>query len=370
MLTTQPSDLSSFTFVLTSKIQADLSTWYGPTAQLIGAPTFHPRAWSYFFRYRVRVSEALTKAILVKIRHTEAMSITEAMLHEKMKTEMQDEYASLANIETTFASIEDSSHFFTIRPLTLYKDLNVLVMEEANIRPIKSYFQAPAMWWNGKARQDFETYIERAGHWLRIFHNHIGEIQANGPFLSDTWYHLTKERLARLNSSQTSTALTATLSFVEEQFEEKKGVRTPYRTLHEDFNAANVFVTPDGKICSFDPHNRPGPIYYDLAKILTDLELSRTQMLTFGLSVPPSWFKKYQDAFLKGYFNHEPFNKSALTLFRLLTLIERWDEAELNYFQATGRKKIFYIFSMPQMRLFLSGLLRKQLAEGQQVMPG
>jgi hypothetical protein len=162
-------ELDSFKLTLTNKIQQDLPTWYGPSAELLGSPTFQSRPWSYFFRYVVRVSGVSTKALLVKIRHTETMSIIEAMGHEKMKAEMQDEYDSLVKIRKTFANLPDE--FFAIRPLAYYADLNVLVMEEADIRPVKSYFQARAMWWEGQARVSFEGILARVGRWLRIFHD-------------------------------------------------------------------------------------------------------------------------------------------------------------------------------------------------------
>src|SRR5688572_18440438 len=61
-------DMDSFFAQLTPKIQADLPGWYGSEAKLADEPTFHPRNWSFIFRYVVQVSELDSKAILVKVR--------------------------------------------------------------------------------------------------------------------------------------------------------------------------------------------------------------------------------------------------------------------------------------------------------------
>jgi len=137
----------------------------------------------------------------------------------------------------------------------------------------------------------------------------------------------------------------------------------PYRILHEDFNSANIFVTKDGKICSFDPHNQPGPLYIDLAKIITDVETYRIQVITNGLWVPYPRLQIFHISLLRGYFGSESVDQSALSLFRFLSLMEKWKDAEIRFESSTSRWKFLYSLAMPQMRKYFLSLIEKLISE-------
>src|SRR5688572_30903163 len=110
------------------------------------------------------------QAILVKVRHSEKMNISQAAVSEKIGQEAREEYETLQRLQSLFGKEENSSLFMAIRPLALYEDLNAVVMEEADLRTLRSFFRAPKMLIEGQARQTFESYLELAGRWLRIFH--------------------------------------------------------------------------------------------------------------------------------------------------------------------------------------------------------
>ncbi|HZJ23688.1 MAG TPA: hypothetical protein VFD54_10285, partial [Anaerolineales bacterium] len=147
------NDVDSFFAQLTPRIQSDLPGWYGSEAKLLGAPTFQPRDWSYFFRYVVQVSERESRAVLVKVRHAEKMGLLQATVSEKMGQEAVEEYETLKKLQVIFSEVEDSSYFFAIRPLALYEDLNAVVMEEADLRTLRSFFNSPKMLREGEARR-------------------------------------------------------------------------------------------------------------------------------------------------------------------------------------------------------------------------
>ncbi|MEO5887220.1 MAG: hypothetical protein ABIQ77_06100, partial [Anaerolineales bacterium] len=262
-------DADTFFAQLTPKIQADLPGWYGSKAKLAGEPTFHPRSWSFIFRYVVQVSETERKAILVKVRHTEKMDLSQAAVSEKMGQEAREEYETLRKLQSVF-SIENSSFFFTIRPLALYEDLNAVVMEQAALRTLRSFFRSPKMLMEGQARRAFEGYLELAGRWLRIFHDCNGSA-GEGPLFDTSLYDLARANLDKIkpNLSQKDQFLLGDL--LDKFYKMHSGKVVPYRILHEDFNSANIFVARDGRICSFDPHNQPGSLYIDLAKIITNV---------------------------------------------------------------------------------------------------
>ena len=190
-------DADTFFAQLTPKIQADLPGWYGSEAKLAGEPTFHPRNWSFIFRYVVQVSEMESRAILVKVRHTEKMDLSQAAVNEKMGQEAREEYETLKKLQSVFSKEENSSLFLTIRPLALYEDLNAVVMEQAALRTLRSFFRSPKMLMEGQARKAFEGYLELAGRWLRIFHDSNGSA-GEGPIFDESLYENARSNLDRI----------------------------------------------------------------------------------------------------------------------------------------------------------------------------
>jgi len=351
-------ELESFYTLLTPRIEKDILSWYGSNARLVGEPSFQARPWSYFFRYRVQVGSSKEQAVLAKIRHIENMSITEAMQDEKMREEMLDEFDSLVKIRDMFSRAKDAGIFSTIRELAFYEDLNVLIMEEADIHTLKSRFQKPAMWVEGNARRVFESHLELTGRWLRTFHDQIGKAH-EGDFFSEVLYQKTQAALQRIHASSGKN-LNSLQSLMDRLYQQYQSKTLPYRITHDNFSLANVFVTGDEKICSFDPHNKPGSMYLDIAKLIVDMETCFIQLSTYGISVPPSRLKTFNESFLRGYFQGESVDLSALNLYRLCMLIEKWDENEEKMADATAARKLVYGIGAIPLRGYFLRLIRRQ----------
>lgn len=356
-------DLNSIFSVLTPKIQADLPAWYGKDAKLSGAPTFHPRDWSFFFYYPIQVSDTETKTILVKIRHAENMSLAEAVVSPKMKEEVRGEYETLVKIRDVFSKQDEPSMFATIRPLACYDEINAVVEEMADLRTLRSHFQAPGMWVDGEPRKIFETHMNTVGRWLRIFHDQLG-VRQEGPFFSEALYKDVQEHLDRIEASASHPDAVFVRELILALYKKYRGVKLPHRTLHNDFNSANIFVTNDGRICSFDSHNIPGPMYVDLAKIMTDLETCRVQVLSGGLAVPRPSLGIFNASLLKGYFGENSADHIALNFFRLVMLIERWKDSEETFEKVSGTGKFVNSIAMIQLRRYYRNLLRRQAKQG------
>ena len=352
-------DLQAFYTLLTPRIEADISSWYGIDARLVGEPTFHPRPWSYFFRYRVQTNDSKEQAILAKIRHIENMNIAAAMQDKNMREEMQEEFDSLVKIRDIFTQIEDAARFDTIRHLALYEDLNILIMEEADIITLKSRFQKPAMWMEGKARKIFETHLELTGQWLRIFHDQIGQT-SEGRLFSDELYQKVQTYLRRIETTS-GKDIHLLKSLLKKLYQQNRNKTAPYRISHDNFSLANVFVTGDEKICSFDPHNKPGALYIDIAKLIIDMETCLIQLSTYGMSVPPSRLESFNTAFLRGYFQNQPMNTEALNLYHLILLVEKWFENEERLNEVTGIRKLAYTLGTIPMRNYLQRLINRQM---------
>jgi hypothetical protein len=359
------NDVDSFFAQLTPRIQSDLPGWYGSEAKLLGAPTFQPRDWSYFFRYVVQVSERESRAVLVKVRHAEKMKLSQAAVSEKMGQEAREEYETLKRLQSVFSKEENSSLFLAIRPLALYEDLNAVAMEEADLRTLRSFFRSPKMLIEGQARQTFEGYLELAGRWLRIFHIfHNGNGRAgDGLIFGKPLYETARQNLDRINPHLSKKDQFRLDDLLDKLYEMNSGEVVPYYILHDDFNSANIFVTRDGRICSFDPHNQPGPVSMDLAKIITDMETDRIQLITNGLWVPYPRLQIFHAALLRGYFGSEAADQSSLSLFRFLSLLEKWKEAEIKFESSSGKRKLVYSLAMPQIRRYLSRLIHSLISE-------
>jgi hypothetical protein len=204
--------------------------------------------------------------------------------------------------------------------------------------------------------------MELTGHWLQIFHEQFDAVR-EGPFFKESFYLAAKDNLKKIEEISGRSDLSFARDLLDKLYEKYSKKTLPYRTLHDNFSSANVFATSDGKICSFDPHNKPGPFYLDIAKLIIDLETCRIQVLTSGLSVPTSQLEKFNQSLLNGYFKTDPVNCPALNLFRLLLIIEKWEENEDKFKQATGKFRYLYSLITPLMRSYFTKLLRRQVYE-------
>lgn len=350
-------DLDLFFPVLTSKIQTELPAWYGKDAKLDGSPRFYPRDWSFFFYYPIRVSEDETKTILVKIRHAEDMSLSDAIVSPKMKEEARDEYETLVKIRDVFSHRDEASLFATIRPLACYDDINAVVEEMADIQTLRSYFQSPNMWVGGKSRRTFDAYMNMVGRWLRIFHDQIGALE-EGPFFSEQRY---KQTQGHLDTISAIADVGFARDLISDLYQKYKSAHLPYRTLHNDFNSVNIFVTSDGRIGSLDAHNLLGPMYVDLAKIMIDLETCRVQLLSGGLAVSRHSLDMFNASLIQGYFQNEPVDYYAFNFFRLLLLVERWNDSEENFERSSGAGRFVNSIGMIQLRRYFLKLLQMQV---------
>jgi len=290
------------------------------------------------------------------------MSLSDALASDKMKQEAKVDYETLVKIKVIFSRGRNSYLFLAIRPLALYEELNAVIMEEAKIRTLKSYFQSPEMILEGEPRQTFEEYLELTGRWLHIFHDQIGRVDEDFLF-PESLYQNAQASIKRIQDGAKSFDLTAASDLVSKFYERCRNVKVPYHFLHEDFHLANVFVSDDGRICSFDPHNRPGPLYLDLAKFITDLETNRLQVVTNGLFVPSQRLKSFKEALLRGYFGIRYIDHFALNLFLLLTLIQKWEENEIKLERSTGPGRFLYLLITPQMRGYFQRILDKLVDE-------
>jgi hypothetical protein len=188
----------------------------------------------------------------------------------------------------------------------------------------------------------------------------MGEAQ-EGAFFSNTSFEEARKKLAHIERSYASLNLDDARNLLAAVFRKYPGKTLPYRPLHDDFNGANVFVTRDGKVCSLDPKNSLGPVYIDLAKFMTDLETGRNQVITNGLYAPLPLLKKFNLALLRGYSSQQSVNDAALDLYRILAIIDKWQENETKVERLMVKPLTLNYFAALQMRRYFSRLLRRHV---------
>lgn len=352
------NDLKAFLNILTPRIRADLDRWYGENAKLCGEPVFQARDWSFFIRYFIQDSEGEDKVILVKIRHLENMNISDAIKNPRMFEETKNEFESLGKLRNIFFDINDNS-FYTIKDLAWYEDINAIVMEEADIHTLKSHYQEPSFWFIQQAQEKFKRNLWLTGRWLHIFHTNIGLIQ-DGSVFNENLYKNVLLNLENIQSFTNHTILSFTKILIQDLYKIYSKRKSPYGVIHDNFTTSNVFLTSDERICSFDPHNKVGPLSLDLAKFITDMETNRFQVITNGLALPTPKMEEFIDSFINGYFREESQDEYYLQFYRLISLIQKWEENENTYSNLTGKKRIIYYFGLKRMRKYFSNLLNQQ----------
>jgi Ser/Thr protein kinase RdoA (MazF antagonist) len=116
-----------------------------------------------------------------------------------------------------------------------------------------------------------------------------------------------------------------------------KNVTITHGLLHRDFNCANVLVSQDGRIGVLDFHFVRGPIYIDIAKILTDIQTYYLQAFSQGLFINSKLMNKFHQSVLNGYFGDEELNTRALNLYSVFAILEKWEADEEKLLEGTDK---------------------------------
>ena len=310
-------------------------------------------------RYQIQTSLTEVQPILVKIRHGNGMRLDEAIHDELMNQEARDEFEALSQFQVIFSRGPNAYLFFAIQSLALYDDLNALVMEEARLQSLKSSFEAPRALFQARYQAKLEEQVELAGRWLRIFHDQFAP-PTQGPLFPEHLYEAAQRDLVTLQPIIRTVDWNDADTLLRELYIRCYEISVPYRLLHEDFHLANVFVDKAGRIGSFDPHDRPGPIQVDLAKFMNQLDTHRVQVATNGLFISKRRLRALHRAFLNGYFGLEYIDRFALELYRFLAILQKWGENETRLQQFSGLRKRLFAFGAPQLRHYYTRLLQER----------
>lgn len=357
---------------ITDRIEKHLAEWFGEGAVLAASlPAVQARKWSYMMRYEVHVPAGADTALLVKIpREPGIQTLDGAVKAEQWYAATRLEYDTLQAIATTFTA-DGAEIFCTIRPLVYLPAWNAIVMEEMPAEPLKTAMLRGRMILGIESDwQQFETALNRAGHWLRIFHERLGN-PAFQPFDAAEAQAEIERDLSRLEGL---TDQQVELEPLRAAFERAVGglsrVAVPVAALHGDFNCANILLSSDGRVSALDMNNNlRGSVYQDLATLVTDLFTRKVTFVAYGLFARSRHLERGARAVLEGYFGGEPWNDALLNVACALAVVRKWIQDEEALAQGSAASRLLKLPLRLGIRRYFWHLICRYLRESMGEIP-
>lgn len=340
---------------IAAMLAARVGDWFGAGAVLDSAPAqlrLYPN--SFMLRLRVRTKDG-GQFILVKIPRKPANeTIADALQNEYLLAHTRDYFDFMLATWNAFEQA-DVPNCFAIRPLEYFEQWNAIAMLEVQGRPLKDMLVV------GRPPQTraFQTHLESAARWARIFHQGIGEMKVQTfsraeieSALDAVLVNLAKYSRGRVNTASIRTSMLAPVS---------DGWRVPVARTHDDYHYSNVLVSPDGRVCGLDARRRivRNPIYADLATLLLDPATRVASILTGGLLLSRRFFERSRQSILGGYFAGEPHDASIFDFYCAIVVLDKWMINERRL--ATGKARFAGIVLRPWVRWYFSSLLRRYI---------
>lgn len=349
-------------------VRDSVSVWYGPSARLAEAPVdFKRYRHSFMARFEVVGTRQAPIRILGKIPTYKTIThLADAVAHPVLRNNAFREYEWLTGIRQVFTAIGAGDEFCLIRPFAYLGDANAILMEEVDGQALKKAFPRPFV--GGAAeRERFYGFMGQAGKWLRLFHDHLGspDVEQYPLELVRHRVHRTLDGLAQLSAdsqaiSQLETAFDDALAPLA-----NRSVKVALE--HGDLNCSNILIDSRGRVGPIDPDvYERGPIYSDLATLITDPCTRKTQVFGHGLYYPRQYLKRSGEACLRGYFGSQDWDNRALGVHCALACAQKWLTDEQLLQSSTSSTARFARFGRPVMRHYFQSLVLSYLVSSRQ----
>ncbi len=344
---------------ITTQVRSSLGDWFRTGPTLMAGPQVRARRWSFFIRYAIQRPQCGRMGLLVKVpRLDERATLAQAVSATELVPYTQLEYEALTKLARAFVR-EEIAAYCTVRPIAFLPDWNAIVMEELPLRPIKQLLNKPGLLLGRAAEwSELTALFRRAGGWLQIFHSRLGDVQVEPLELSCLEAAIDKA-VAELDAAgdrQLELApLKARLCAMAQTV---ANVPVPVAGLHGDLSGANVFLTPDGRVGVLDPNGHlRGPIYHDLATLISDPVARISFMLTTRWGSQRQRLTGIRAAVLDGYFGSQPHNVRMLDLYSALVLVQKWARHERRFAALQGPAKIARMALLAHVRSYFQAEL-------------
>jgi len=169
-----------------------------------------------------------------------------------------------------------------------------------------------------RTRTRLEESLQRAGKWLRFYHEQLG----NWRVIPISLTGMKKKYQQRFQTLQTIYGKQKWLSDLAFKFEKAiqalDGRPVPFVLNHGDYYCKNILVTPFGGVTAVDFDVRSqvdAPVYLDIATLITDIAIQKVKVRSLGFLMPPSYLIGLGERVLEGYFDDQTCDMEVLHLY-------------------------------------------------------
>ena len=334
---------------LSDCLEPRLTEWFRVGATLdMTSYTLEKRPFSFIIRYDVRCIGHKDTAIFVRIPHNSQFNTLAKAVQadDGLRVRTRRYFDSTTAIADVFAGTE----VCFIRPLAQLPSFNAAITESLPSQSLRELFDQPSMMMGQKKpRQQFAGYLEKAGGWLRLYHQNVGDLALQS-FSHDDAISAVNHELDKLSMWAGDVVQ---IEWLREQcYGLAKAIADtsiPFAWLHDDFHYANILLAENGRVCGLDASigkNRRA-VYVDLAKLIIDPLTIKRQWLSYGVALPPHRAKPFTQAILQGYFEQEEVDAAVLKFYMMLALIDKWaylEKRRQNLGSSSGVKRTLSFF--------------------------
>lgn len=242
------------------------------------------------------------------------------------QTKFRVEYEALVRIHDYFSNLHDP-RFAAIRPLDFISEHLGIVMEEVDEPSLRSLFAKASRLQPWMSAGNLYECFRHAGAWLRAFHalprpehalerdtqprDYFATVEKLTSFLAETMGE--KDFFAALCREATNAALHALPEHI------------PLGLTHGDYALRNLLIGPNQRVRAIDTQAKwLMPVYEDLAYFLVGLVTTWPQVLSQGLAFGKEELQRFEEEFLRGYFESETIPSETLRLFKIKILLLKW----------------------------------------------
>ncbi len=280
------------------------------------------RAFADLVHVRVARTGGGTRSMVVKSMASGGAVETRPRLVDRVDAaeRLQLEFDALRMVEARLGAIADPT-LTAVHAIGILPRSTALVMEAFDGRPLHRllvrgrFHREPAM--------RPASLVAAAGRWLRVLHDTPVDgrpaRQQTRQEIIDAFRALGAYLEPRMTAHDVATFVEAGITAAAILPE-----RLPMVISHGDFAPRNILVDASGRTAVIDLLARwQAPPYEDLAGFLVALHTSRANAVTRGMVFGRA-LDRLEPAFLAGYYGSEVVPRSAIDVYELLLVLDRW----------------------------------------------
>lgn len=262
------------------------------------------------------------------------------------RTEPKDmhrlEYSALRTIYEYFSGLGEKQ-LGTIRVLDYLPGYQAILEEESRDPGLRELFLKNSRLHLKFRRPELDLPFQNVGRWLRYYHEMCKEDDVK---VRHAYRHEYIEAVTKLTAFLTAALAKKTFFQHIASVLEDRALRIlpdmlPLGLGHGDFALRNILVGSNARITVIDTFAKwRTPIYEDIGYFLNGLKMPALQVVSQGLAFSSDQLRAYESAFLKGYFGTKAIPYSAIRLYEILALLDKWSSAMAYYHQRSAKFKL------------------------------